>query len=132
MPTWLRLPTVHHALWTLFVWGVRLRNGGGELGPTVLSLLFLGLAVAVLARPRQRPVVVALAALTLAGWAVRLVDIVVLSQHGTGFKVVHAVLAAVSTALAVRALRADRRLPRPTAATAAVSPAATARRPTPG
>lgn len=131
MRTWLRLPTVHHALWTLFVWGVRLRNGGGELGPTVLSLLFLGLAVAVLARPRQRPVVVALAALTLAVWAVRLVDIVVLSEHGAGFKVVHAVLAVVSTALAVRALRADLRLPRPAAA-AAVSPAATARRPTPG
>ncbi len=94
--------------WTLFVWGGRLRNlvRGDEDAPVsfVLAVVFCALAAAVvgswfLARPRHRPVVIALAVVTAAVWAVRGVQIA-LADHELGFIVVHTVLALVSIGLA--------------------------------
>ena len=94
------------AIWSLFVWGVRIRNAEGDLGPTLLAASFVVLAVAVLASRGERLPTLALAGWTIAVWAVRVVDIALLSDHETAFIVVHAVLAVVSTALAVAAVRA--------------------------
>lgn len=90
--------------WTLFVWAVRIRNAEGSVGAVLLSLTFVLPAVAVLVRPAVvlRPLV----AWTVAVWAVRIVDIVLLSDHGAGFKAVHAVLGVVSVALGAAALGA--------------------------
>lgn len=119
------------ALWTLFVWGGRLRNlwldpGGfaeasrwslyGSLAFTVLSLV---VATAwLLLRFRStgptahargpvalRGSVAALAALTIGVWLVRAVDIA-LGDHSVGFIVVHVALAVVSIGLAVPSVRA--------------------------
>lgn len=95
--------------WTLLVWAGRIRNavGGDEgAGAVVLAASFVALAVAVLAtRGRSGPVVLALAAWTAGVWVVRLVDIAAFSDRGAGFVAVHAVLAAVSVALAAWAAR---------------------------
>lgn len=94
--------------WTLFVWGGRLRNliRGDEDAPVsfVLAVVFCVLATAVvgswfLARRRHRVVVVALAGVTAAVWAVRGVQIA-LADHELGFIAVHTVLALVSIGLA--------------------------------
>lgn len=108
-------------LWTLFVWGGRLRNlwldpGGlseANRWSLVGSLAFTALGFAVLALSRFGPVtarrlaVVALAGLTVVVWAVRAVDIAV-GDHSTGFIAVHLVLAAVSIGLAALATRSVR------------------------
>jgi hypothetical protein len=94
------------AVWTLFVWGVRIRNADGEVGPTVLAVVFVALAVAVLVTRGGRVPTLALAGWTAAVWTVRLVDIALLSDHEAAFVVVHAALAAVSVALAALAARA--------------------------
>jgi hypothetical protein len=95
------------AAWSLFVWGVRIRNAAGDLGPTLLSLSFVVLAVAVLVSRGARPPTLALAGWTVAVWAVRLVDIAVLSDHEPAFVAVHAVLAVVSIGLAAAAVRSS-------------------------
>ena len=105
MRAFLRLPSVQLSLWTLFVWGVRLRNADGAVWATALSLLFLGLAVAALTPRRNRPVVTALAGLTVLVWSIRILDIALLSDHGAAFTVVHIALGAVSVLLAARAIR---------------------------
>ena len=110
----LRLPRVQLALWTLFVWGVRLRNADGAVGATALSLVFLGLALAVLASRRNAAVIATLAGLTAVVWVVRIVDIVLLSDHGVAFTVVHLALGVVSVLLATRALGQVRRARRRT------------------
>lgn len=113
--SWLRSWAGALALLTLFVWGVRIRNAAGEVGPTLLSLSFVGLAVWALATRCARPATLALAGWTVAVWLVRLVDIALLSDHEAAFVVVHAVLAVVSVSLAVLAARPhlrDRRGPR--------------------
>lgn len=103
--------------WTLFVWLTRIRNawGDAELGAgqkwaaTGLSLVFCGLAVAVLVALRRQlttlwsVAVGALAALSVVVWVIRGTDIV-LGDHSAPFKVVHAGLAVVSIALAVLAV----------------------------
>ena len=99
------------ALWTLFVWTGRVVNvardgalsGAGKAAGIVFAGTFVALAIAVLVRPR-RPAVAALAGWTVAVWAVRSVAIV-LHDHSTPFVVVHVALAAVSTVLAVVAVR---------------------------
>lgn len=110
---------VASSLWTAFVWGTRIRNAVRDdagAGPVLLSLTFLALAAATLVwvwrarrsgrpEPWGRPLLAALAAWTAAVWAVRAVDIAVLSDHDAGFVVVHLALAAVSTALAAGAWR---------------------------
>ena len=108
-----RSPLVPAALagWTVFVWGTRVRNiardGGGSLSLIVaLALVGLGVLVAVsLVRGgTPRWAVPALAAATVAAWAVR-APMILTGDHGVAFKVVHTVLALVSVGLAVAALR---------------------------
>ena len=114
--SWLRSWAGALALFTLFVWGVRIRNAVGELGPTLLAVAFVALAVAVLLTKCGRSATLALAGWTVAVWVVRLVDIALLSDHEAAFVVVHAVLALVSVSLAVLATRpllGDRRGRRP-------------------
>lgn len=102
------------------MWVTRIRNiardGGSPVSLLVaLALVVLAVVVAVsLVRAGQpRWAVPALAAATVAPWAVRAPQIL-LGGHGTGFKVVHTALALVSIGLAVAALRADRaRVPAP-------------------
>lgn len=100
--------------WTAFVWGTRIRNiardGGSSLSLVVaLALVVLAVAVAVsLVRAGEpRWAVPALAVATVAAWAVRTPQIL-LGDHGAAFTIVHTVLAVVSIALAVAALRSDR------------------------
>ncbi|HEX9683961.1 MAG TPA: hypothetical protein VGA13_12825 [Acidimicrobiales bacterium] len=104
-----------------FVWATRLRNiSGDDLSGSALViraglaayLLLLSAAVGVawwtasrLARPVTRATVVA----TVLVWVPRAVAIGVDPEHGTAFKVVHAVLALVSLVLATLAWRAVNR-----------------------
>ena len=97
--------------WTVFVWGTRIRNivrdGGGTLSILVaLGLVALAVIVAIsLVRAgTPRWAVPALAAATLAAWAVR-APMILLGDQGAAFKVVHTVLALVSIALAAAAWR---------------------------
>ncbi len=104
--------------WTLFVWGGRLRNLWQEPGPladvsrwslagsiifSVLGLVVLGLWLAG-GRGPLRAVVAVLAAFTTVIWLIRAVDIAI-GDHSVPFIVVHVVLAVVSIALAVLAMR---------------------------
>lgn len=98
----LRLPSVQLSLWTFFVWGVRIKNADGSVGAILLSLLLIGLAAIVLASHSNGLAVVTLAGLTTIVWFVRVIDIVVFSDHPGGFKVVHAALGVVSILLAGR------------------------------
>lgn len=93
--------------WTLFVWAVRIKNADGSFGAVVLSLTFIVPAIAALVRPAVvlRPLV----AWTVVVWLLRIGDIVVASEHGVAFKVVHTVLGAVSIALGIAAVKADAR-----------------------
>lgn len=105
----MRRSTTALAVWTLVVWGGRIRNavsGDEGAGALVLATTFVALAVAVLATRGHRLAVLALAGWTVAVWAVRIVDIAVLSDHEAAFVVVHAALAAASIALALWAARA--------------------------
>jgi hypothetical protein len=115
--------------WTFLVWTTRISNiwrdadldTGEKLGRTGLALSFTVLAVAAAVavwRASGRSSLVAVAALagwTVGVWVVRGTGIL-LADHGTAFKVVHAVLAVVSIALAALAWREARRAdgaPRP-------------------
>lgn len=100
--------------WTVFVWGTRIRNiardGGSALSLAVASalvVLAVLVAVSLLRDGTPRSAVPALAAATVIAWAVRTPQIL-LGDHGTAFRVVHTVLALVSIALAVAAVRSDR------------------------
>lgn len=90
------------ALWTLFVWSVRLKNADGSVAAVVMSVAFLALAALVLRFEGNGFLVVSLAGATLLVWLVRIVDIVFFSDHGAGFTVVHVALGLVSMALAAR------------------------------
>jgi hypothetical protein len=98
-------------LWTLFVWGTRIANiltdgGGAGALAVAVGLTALGLAAgASLVGARLPWALPALAVGTVVVWAVR-VPLVLAHDHEAGFVVVHLVLAAVSVALAVGALRA--------------------------
>ena len=89
--------------WTLFVWGVRIRNADGSVGAVLLSLTFIVPAVAALVRPDVvlRPLV----AWTAVVWLLRVADIVLWSDRSVGFTVVHVALGVVSVALGAAALR---------------------------
>lgn len=113
------------ALWTLFVWGGRLRNLGNDPagfdGASAWSLFgsvaFVVLAVAVLvaltavAVDRASPsgsllrvTVAVLGGFTIVVWLIRGLDIAV-GDHSVGFIAVHVVLALVSAVLSVLAVR---------------------------
>ena len=104
-------------VWTLLVWTTRLGNiwrddtldTGAKWGRTGLALSFTVLAVATLAgwwtrASWLRPMVFAFAAWTTSVWLVRVVGIA-LHGHEAAFVAVHAVLAIVSVALSVNAVR---------------------------
>ena len=88
------------ALWTLFVWGVRIKNADGSIAAIVLSLSFIGLALLVLSTKGHALPTVLLGGWTVIVWAVRIVDIVLLSDHTGTFKAVHAGIGTVSILLA--------------------------------
>ena len=105
------------ALWTLFVWGGRLRNlVTSDLAATdglaavnrwslVGSLIFVSMAIAVLgALSLKRPRVLstmgtALVVLTVAVWSFRGIAIAA-ADHSAGFVAIHTALAVVSIGLA--------------------------------
>lgn len=116
------------ALWTLFVWGGRLRNlwldpGGfaeasrwslvGSIVFTALGLAVVGVWLAsrfgsganLIPRLIERIPVFALAGLTTVVWLIRAVDIA-LGDHSVAFIAVHVVLAVISIGLAVMAVAA--------------------------
>ena len=97
--------------WTTFVWGTRVRNivrdGGGSLSLLVavaMVVLAAAVAVSLVRGGTPRWAVPALAAATVAAWAVR-APVILFGDHGAAFKVVHVGLALVSVALAVLAWR---------------------------
>jgi hypothetical protein len=128
MPSKQSLAVGGFLVWTLFVWGGRIRNafaddslaGWGLAGPVLLSASFalpaLLLGVGWLVRARAvRPAggratalhlgTKLLAAWTVAVWVVRATDIALLGDHTAAFVLVHLALATVSVALAVTAWR---------------------------
>ncbi|HMQ27223.1 MAG TPA: hypothetical protein PKA98_14625 [Acidimicrobiales bacterium] len=105
--------------WTLFVWANRIRNiwaddaltASGQLGRSALALSFVLPALVLGATLLRRRwgrwfpwFVRAFAAWTVGVWVVRMVGIA-LHGHDVGFVVVHLVLAALSSVLAVAAWR---------------------------
>jgi hypothetical protein len=116
--------------WTFLIWTTRIGNiwrddeldTAAKWGRTGLALSFTVLAAAVIVafwygeRSGVRRAVLALCGWTVAVWAVRSVAIV-LGDWSVGFKTVHVVLAVVSIALsvvAVRSLRNQSQSRRPT------------------
>jgi hypothetical protein len=109
------------ALWTLFVWGTRVRNianddtlGGGEKAfAFVVCVVFIGAAIALLAMlvtrqsARLRALLPVFAVATVGWWVVRSVFIVV-HDHSMAFRIVHIVLGIISSVLAVAAWRVSR------------------------
>jgi hypothetical protein len=120
-----RLPaTLALCVWTLLVWTTRIGNiwgdddlsTGEKWGRTGLAASFTVLALAVLvAVVRRGPwrglAVKALAGWTIAVWLVRSIGIAT-GEHDAAFITVHLVLAVVSIALSVLALREDARASR--------------------
>ena len=105
------------AVWSLFVWTTRIRNiwtddelsAGEQWSRTALSLSFTVLAVGVLYaglrdRPWRRSIVLVLGGWTIAVWVVRSIGIAT-ADHDGAFIAVHLVLALVSAALALLAIR---------------------------
>jgi hypothetical protein len=93
-------------IWTLLIWTTRIRNVVAGDWSAADLVLPVGLTVlAVLALVRRRPGLQVLAAATAAVWVVRL-PLVLVHDHPAAFKVVHAVLAVVSLALAALTWRA--------------------------
>ncbi len=124
------------AVWSLLVWGSRIRNivaddelsTSGQVGRTLLALSFVlggAATVVLLARARRRrfsrgetAVLAAFVVWTVGVWLVRGSQIAA-GDHSVGFVVVHTVLAVVSIGLAVVAWRSarasDRVSPQPVA-----------------
>lgn len=108
-------------VWTFLVWTTRIGNiwrdddldDAGKLGRTGLALSFTVLALAVVvfgwrkATETGRRALLALAGWTVAVWVVRSTAMLA-GDWDAGFKVVHTLLALVSIALAVLALRSIR------------------------
>ncbi len=112
-------PVVALLAWTALVWLSRIRNvvgnedldGGQKLVRLLIVAVFLGLAAMVVVswrRPARTLWVTALSAWTVGLWTVQMVGIL-LDDHGLGFVLIHAVLAAVSITLAALAWRSQRR-----------------------
>jgi hypothetical protein len=114
-----RWPIVASALWTFFVWGTRVRNvagdddlsGGERAFGYLVSALFIASAIAMVALlavrgyDRLRRLLPVFAVATVGWWLVRSVLILV-DDHGWGFRIVHLVLGVISSVLAVVAWRA--------------------------
>ena len=74
------------------------------LAPLAMVALAVVVAFSLVRGGTPRWAVSALAAATVAAWAVR-APMILLGDHGAAFKIVHTVLALVSIALAVAAVR---------------------------
>jgi hypothetical protein len=111
-----RIVLLAFVAWTAFVWGNRISNTlrseestGAKTFSTVLSLVLLGFAVAVVVVMAKAwnsylgaggaKVLMAAAALTVVVWLVR-VPMILVADHGTPFKIVHVGLGVVSVVLA--------------------------------
>ncbi len=110
--------TIALIVWTLLVWTTRIGNiwndadltEGEKWGRIALALSFTVLAVAVAyavvrQTPWRRVAVAALGGWTVVVWLVRAIGIAT-GDHDAAFIVVHLVLAIVSVALSVLAVRA--------------------------
>ena len=110
------------ALWTVGIWGSRLRNavvdddlvGGERLSAIGIAALFVALGVivgvGVLRRRLDWAPLLILAIAGIARWSIRGPIILVSDEWTVGFKVVHTVLWLVTAALSVLALREHPRL----------------------
>jgi hypothetical protein len=111
-----RIVLLAFVAWTAFVWGNRISNtlrseesAGAKTFSTVLSLVLLGFAVAVVVVMAKAwklnlgaagaKVLMAAAALTVVVWLVR-VPMILVADHGAPFKIVHVGLGVVSVVLA--------------------------------
>jgi hypothetical protein len=88
------------ALWTLLVWGTRLKNADGSVFAILGSLVFLVLAAIVLGTRGHAIPTITLGGLTVFVWLVRLPMIVLFSDRSASFKAVHAVIGVISILLA--------------------------------
>ena len=111
-----RIVLLAFVAWTAFVWGNRISNtlrseesAGAKTFSTVLSLVLLGFAVAVLVVVAKAwkshlgtggaKVLMVAAVLTVVVWLVR-VPMILVADHGAPFKIVHVGLGVVSVVLA--------------------------------
>jgi uncharacterized membrane protein YobD (UPF0266 family) len=111
-----RIVLLAFVAWTAFVWGNRISNTlrseestGAKTFSTVLSLVLLGFAVAVVVVVAKAwksnlgaggaKVLMAAAVLTVVVWLVR-VPMILVADHGAPFKIVHVGLGVVSVVLA--------------------------------
>lgn len=120
----LRVVSWHGALglWTVGIWGSRLRNaigdeelvGSAQATAFGIAAVFVVLGVAIgfgaLRRQWHWPPLVALAAVGIVRWSYRGPIILFSDEWSIGFKVVHTVLWLVTVALSVLALREYRRV----------------------
>ncbi|WP_436795297.1 hypothetical protein [Actinospongicola halichondriae] len=116
MPTKSLRPALLLAVWTVLVWTTRIRNiwtdealsTNGQIWRTALAGVFTVFAIGTVVLWRRRADaagwVRAFAVWTVGVWAIRAVQIG-LADHGAAFKIVHTVLAVVSTCLALWADR---------------------------
>lgn len=105
------------ALWTVGIWGSRLRNavvdeelvGGERLSAIGIAAIFVGLGVivgfGVVRRRWDWAPLLVLAAAGIVRWSIRGPIILISDEWTVGFKVVHTVLWLVTAALSVLALR---------------------------
>ena len=111
-----RIVLLAFVAWTAFVWGSRISNTlrseestGAKTFSTVLSLVLLGFAVAVVVVMAKAwksnlgaggaKVLMGAAVLTVVVWLVR-VPMILVADHGAPFKIVHVGLGVVSVVLA--------------------------------
>jgi hypothetical protein len=111
-----RIVLLAFVAWTAFVWGNRISNTlrseestGAKTFSTVLSLVLLGFAVAVVVVVAKAwksnlgaggaKVLMGAAVLTVVVWLVR-VPMILVADHGAPFKIVHVGLGVVSVVLA--------------------------------
>jgi len=111
-----RIVLLAFVAWTAFVWGNRISNTlrseesvGAKTFSTVLSLVLLGFAVAVVVVMAKAwksnlgaggaKVLMSAAVLTVVVWLVR-VPMILVADHGAPFKIVHVGLGVVSVVLA--------------------------------
>ena len=99
------------ALWTLFVWGSRIRNILADDGPAASLALAVGLSalgvllvVAAATGWRRAQIVAAALLVTVVVWLIR-TPLVLLDDHSVAFKAIHTGLALVAVVLGVLALR---------------------------
>lgn len=94
------------ATWTLFTWGLRVRNAlGDDDGAVSFVAPAILLALAVLTVVRWRRWAPLLAIASIVAWLVR-VPIMLTNDHGAGFVVVHVGLALIAWALSALVIRA--------------------------